>query len=388
MSSAPIQDIDLATFNFDPYPVLDFLRNNFPITYVPQLKATLFSKHQDIFICEKNIEIFSSVQPNGLMTKLMGQNMMRKEGATHVAERKAIFPTVSPKTVKNFWRNQFVDKTNEILSHLGNKKELEIVSEFSTQVSAEALKLITGLSKMSWREMDRVSQGMIDGCSNYTGDPLVTEKCEDCTRSIDLHIDAQLNDPKLHEKPSLLSSQLEAGMSMKAIKANIKLAISGGQNEPRDAIAGTIGTLLENRSQLETIISGTKTWLKAFEEYARWMSPIGMSPRRIAKKFNYKNINLYENDMIFFMFGSANRDEEIFQNPEFFDISRDNGPSIAFGAGPHFCAGSWISKTLIAEVALPLFFAHFPNAYLTKPIKFQGWAFRGPKEVILENRNK
>jgi hypothetical protein len=388
MSSAPIQDIDLATFNFDPYPVLNFLRNNFPITYVPQLKATLFSKHQDIFICEKNIEIFSSVQPNGLMTKLMGQNMMRKEGATHVAERKAIFPTVSPKTVKNFWRNQFVDKTNEILSHLGNKKELEIVSEFSTQVSAEALKLITGLSKMSWREMDRVSQGMIDGCSNYIGDPLVTKKCEDCTRTIDLHIDAQLNDPKLHEKPSLLSSQLEAGMSMKAIKANIKLAISGGQNEPRDAIAGTIGTLLENRSQLETIISGTKTWLKAFEEYARWMSPIGMSPRRIAKKFNYKNINLYENDMIFFMFGSANRDEEIFQNPEFFDISRDNGPSIAFGAGPHFCAGSWISKTLIAEVALPLFFAHFPNAYLTKPIKFQGWAFRGPKEVILENRNK
>ena len=92
--------------------------------------------------------------------------------------------------------------------------------------------------------------------------------------------------------------------------------------------------------------------------------------------------------MIFFMFGSANRDEAIFQNPDCFDISRDNGPSIAFCAGPHFCAGSWVSKTLIAEVALPLFFAHFPNAYLTKPIEFQGWAFRGPKEVILENRNK
>jgi hypothetical protein len=49
MSSAPIQDIDLATFSFDPYPILDLLRNNFPITYVPQLKATLFSKHQGHF---------------------------------------------------------------------------------------------------------------------------------------------------------------------------------------------------------------------------------------------------------------------------------------------------------------------------------------------------
>ena len=118
------------------------------------------------------------------------------------------------------------------------------------------------------------------------------------------------------------------------------------------------------------------------------MSPIGMSPRRIGKNFIYKNVEFYENDMIFFMFGSANRDEAIFQNPDYFDISRDNGPSISFGAGPHFCAGAWISKTLIAEVALPLFFSHFSNLYLKKPIEFQGWAFRGPKEVILVNRNK
>ena len=388
MSSAPIQDIDLKTFERNPYPTLDFFRTNSPITYVPQLNATLFSKHQDIFICEKNVEVFSSVQPNGLMTKLMGQNMMRKDGDAHINERKAIFPTVSPKIVKNFWKDQFVEKTTKIIKKIDNKKELEIVSEFSTQVSAEALKLITGLSKMKWIEMDRVSQGMIDGCSNYISDPLVTKNCEDCTRSIDLHIDAQLKDPKLHNAPSLLSSQLEAGLSMDAIRANIKLAISGGQNEPRDAIAGTVGTLLENHSQLESIISGSKTWLQAFEEYSRWMSPIGMSPRRIAKNFIYKNVEFYENDMIFFMFGSANRDEAIFQNPDYFDISRDNSPSISFGAGPHFCAGAWISKTLIAEVALPLFFSHFSNLYLKKPIEFQGWAFRGPKEVILVNRNK
>ena len=108
---------------------------------------------------------------------------------------------------------------------------------------------ITGLSEMKWMEMDRVSQGMIDGCSNYISDPVIAKNCDDCTRSIDLHIDAQLKNPNLHNAPSLLSSQLKAGMSIQAIKANIKLAISGGQNEPRDAIAGTIGTLLENRSQ-------------------------------------------------------------------------------------------------------------------------------------------
>ena len=116
MSSAAIQDIDLKEFMSDPYPTLKYFRKNSPIAYVPQLNATLFSKHQDIFICEKNVEIFSSVQPDGLMTKLMGQNMMRKDGDAHITERKAIFPTVSPKTVKNFWKNQFVEKTNKIIN--------------------------------------------------------------------------------------------------------------------------------------------------------------------------------------------------------------------------------------------------------------------------------
>ena len=48
MSSAPVQDIDLKTFESNPYPILGFFRTNSPITYVPQLNATLFSKHQDI----------------------------------------------------------------------------------------------------------------------------------------------------------------------------------------------------------------------------------------------------------------------------------------------------------------------------------------------------
>ena len=53
MSSAAVQDIDLKTFMKDPYPTLKYFRKNSPIAYVPQLNATLFSKHQDIFICEK-----------------------------------------------------------------------------------------------------------------------------------------------------------------------------------------------------------------------------------------------------------------------------------------------------------------------------------------------
>mgnify|MGYP001821862814 CR=1 FL=1 len=75
------------------------MRRERPIAFVPQLGATLLTRRDDIFENEKKIDVFSSDQPDGLMTTLMGQNLMRKDGDAHMAERHAIFPSVSPKTV-------------------------------------------------------------------------------------------------------------------------------------------------------------------------------------------------------------------------------------------------------------------------------------------------
>ena len=376
-------NIDYDEFSKDPYPVLSQLRDTAPISFVPQLNAILMSKHEDIFICEKNVSIFSSIQPDGLMTKLMGQNMMRKDGEEHKKERHIIFPTVSPKTTQNVWKQKFIDHTKEILDSLAYQQKIDLVNEFAKPVSAEALKIITGLTNMTWQEMDRVSQGMIDGCANYSQNKKVEENCHNCTASIDFHIRDRL-EQDLGSDPSLLSVFKAKNVTFETISANVKLAISGGQNEPRDAIAGTIATLLQNPNQLEKIFNGEFDWLKAFEEYARWMSPIGMSPRRIAKDFLYKDFNFFENDRVFLMFSSANRDEEIFENAEKFKLDRNLARAISFGAGPHFCAGAWISKTLIAEVAIPMIFEKFPSLKLLSGVEYFGWAFRGPKPFFVK----
>ncbi len=376
-------NINYSDFTNNPYPVFAELRNSAPISFVPELDAILLTKHSDIFICEKNISVFSSVQPDGLMTKLMGQNMMRKDGEDHKAERRTIFPTVSPKTTQKVWKQKFIDHTKSILESLSDQDLIDVVNEFAKPVSAQALKSVTGLTNMTWQEMDRVSQGMIDGCANYIRDSSVEKNCYDCTRSIDNHIQERM-EQGLGSDPSLLSVFASVNEKFETISANIKLAISGGQNEPRDAIAGTIATLLKNRQQLKKILDGEFNWLKAFEEYARWMSPIGMSPRRIAKDFSYKDFKFSENDRVFLMFGSANRDQDIFEKPNEFRLDRDVTQSISFGAGPHFCAGAWISKTLIAEVAIPMFFEKFPKIELQSEVEYSGWAFRGPKPFFVK----
>lgn len=378
MSDAPVVNLDREAFWHDPYPALARMRAHAPIAMVPELGAVLLTRHADVFACEKNVAVFSSAQPGGLMTQLMGENMMRKDGAAHLDERRILFPALSPRTVKTHWRAIFETATAKILDDLAPQGACNLVTDYAMPASAEALKAITGLVQMTAAEMDGVSQGMIDGCANYAGDPAIEARCNAATALIDDHITRMAKAPPAG---SALAVMMDGGMPMQNVRANIKLIISGGQNEPRDAIAGTVWALLDHPDQRARIDSGQADHGQAFSEYARWMSPIGMSPRRVARPDVVNGVNFAPEDRVFLMFGSACRDESHFTEPDRFDITRDTQSAISFGAGPHFCAGAAAARCIVADVALPMLFARLPELRLNGPVRVTGWAFRGPVSV-------
>ncbi len=379
MSTAPHIDIDPASFWSDPYPMLKKMRREAPIAFVPQLGSTLLCARDDISISEKQIDVFSSHQPEGLMNKLMGHNMMRKDGEAHQVERRAMFPAVSPKAVKAHWTTQFQAHADRIIDGIEPDSRIDFMRDFALPFSAECLKSITGLTNMRFQDMDAWSQAMIDGIANYAGDPVVEARCHAATAGIDAAIDDMLPVTRKNPDQSLLGVMVASGMPIQSVRANVKLAISGGQNEPRKAIAGTVWALLTHPDQLDLVRRGEVSWLQAFEEYARWISPIGMSPRRIAKPWVIRDVAFETNERVFLMFGSANRDEKHFERADEFDVRRDVSKSVAFGAGPHFCAGAWASRAMIADVGLPTVFAKIRNLEIAadEPVRIGGWAFRG-----------
>ena len=378
MSSAPHVSVDPASFAADPYPVLARLRAETPIAFVPELGATLLTRRDTIHREEKRIEVFSSLQPEGLMTRLMGENMMRKDGEAHQHERRALFPALSPRTVAQHWKPVFEVAARKVLNDLIPQGKCDLVTDYAMPVSAAALKAITGLSEMTEVEMDRVSQHMIDGCANYIGDAAVEARCHAATALIDAHIDRMSPNPAPF---SALEVQQRAGLPEASVRANIKLVISGGQNEPRDAIAGTVWALLSHPGQLDLIRQGLQTWGDAFAEYVRWISPIGMSPRQVARPDQVEGVDFETGDRVFLMYSSAGRDAAHFTDPDAYDITRDTGPAIPFGAGPHFCAGAAASRCLVTEIALPMLFDALPDLRLDGEVRFHGWAFRGPVSV-------
>ncbi len=387
VSNAPVVSIDPVVFREDPYPTLARMRAETPICFVPELGATLLTRRDDVHACEKNVAVFSSEQPGGLMNVLMGRNMMRTDGDEHRRERFVYYPAISPSKVRTYWSDEFARLTDVAIDSIIDLEAVDLVPVYATALSGEALKVITGLTNITHLQMDTWSQAMIDGIANYVGDPAVEARCHEATAAIDAAIDERLPAVEAEPDPSLLSVMIESQMPLDQVRANIKLTISGGQNEPRDAIAGAVWALLNHPDQLAMVRAGDVTWLQVFEEYCRWIAPIGMSPRRIARDFEFTSaagptVAFEAEERVFLMFGSANRDEAHFTDPDRFDVTRDTGPSLTFGAGPHFCAGAAASRSLIGDHALPRLFERLEHLRLDvadgQEVRFDGWAFRGP----------
>jgi cytochrome P450 len=375
--AVPHFDIDLETFWADPYPTYARLRREAPVAFAPQLGAVLLTRRDDVFHWEKEIDTFSSDQPGGLMNQLMGQNMMRKDGAAHMAERKVYFQAVSPRTVADVWTSRFQAHCDRLLDALIPKGRADLVEEFALPFSGECLKEMTGLTNITAAEMDAWSQALIEGIANYAGDPAVEQRCHAATAGIDAAIDDML--PVVRHKPnhSLLSVMLHGGLPEQQVRANVRLTISGGQNEPRKAIAGCVWALLTHPDQFDDVRAGRISWLQVLDEYLRWQSPIGMSPRRVAKPADIRGVRIEPEQRAFLMFAAANHDEACFEEADRFIAARDTTKAIAFGAGPHFCAGAWAARAMVADVVLPTLFRRVKGLRLSGTPRIGGWAFRG-----------
>lgn len=377
-----ISDISFAELLLDPYPVFQRAQAMGPIVRIEAANILVATRYDDIMAIERDPETFSSENPQSLVNKVMGYTMMRKDGAAHAIERKAVEPALRPGAVKSCWAPRFEAIFEEIVQAFERDGEADLFGAIAAPMAGRALAEVLGFRDVGWQAMARWSQSMIDGAGNYSNDSEISRLAMAAAREVEEAIDRAL--PYHHDNPntSVLSSMVHAEHphDRGQIYANIKVAIGGGVNEPRDSILTMILGLLENPDQLKRVKADPNLWPAAFEEAVRWISPIGMYPRRVARDVVFSGVALKEGQQIGLCVSAANRDASRYENADLFDVFREKMSHLAFGAGSHFCAGTWVSRHMVGRLVVPKLFERLPNLRLKDPraVRVQGWVFRGP----------
>ena len=380
---APIDEtITIAELTRDPYPIYRRLRREAPVLRVKSVGRTFLTKAADTKFVKDNAALFSSDDPNTPMKRaFLAHTLMRKDDSEHRAERMAMMPALMPKTIEAAWAPLYTKLADEYLDRLPRGEIVDLFPALAGPIAARILAEVMGLPDASDADMQRWSQVLIDGAGNFGWTPGPFEASDQANAEMDRCIFANMARVRATPDSSALSFMVNARNPIpeSQIVANVKIAIGGGINEPRDALLTIIFGLLTNPDQLAAVRAGDK-WTDAFEEGVRWVAPIQASSRLVMEDVEICGCAIPKGDTVMTIQASANRDEDVFEDGERFNALRGPMHHQAFGSGPHHCAGAHLARRTVGAILLPMLFERFPNMQLVDPavVRWHGFGFRGP----------
>ncbi len=381
---APLDEtISIAELTRDPYPIYRRLRREAPVLRVKSVGRTFLTKAAHTKAVKDNAALFSSDDPNTPMKRAFNAHtLMRKDHDEHRAERMAMMPALMPKTIEMEWVPLYKRIAAEYLDRLPRGETVDLFPALAGPLAARMLAHAMGVPDASDEDMQRWSQILIDGSGNFGWTPGPFEASDQANDEMNKCIRANMARVQAAPDASAISFMLRAKnpIAESQMIANVKIAIGGGINEPRDALLTVIFGLLTNPEQLD-VVRGKEMWGAAFEESVRWVAPIQASSRLVMEDTEIGGCHIPKGDTVMTIQASANRDEDVYTDGENFNaLRKDNQHHQAFGSGPHHCAGSHLSRRTVGAILLPMLFERFPNITLPEPdsVRWHGFGFRGP----------
>jgi cytochrome P450 len=122
------------------------------------------------------------------------------------------------------------------------------------------------------------------------------------------------------------------------------IVASAGHDTTKDAISGGLHALIENPGEMDRLRNDMNLMGTAVEEMIRWSTPVKEFMRTAAEDTEVRGVKITKGESLYLAYVSGNRDEDVFDEPFRFDVSRDPNKHVSFGYGVHFCLGAALAR--------------------------------------------
>ncbi|CAB4542609.1 MAG: cytochrome P450 [Actinobacteria bacterium] len=320
---------------------------------------------------------------------LHSDSILDSEPPKHTRLRSLVMKAFNPKTIEEL-RPTVERLTKELLANvekkLAEKGEFDLIADFAEPLPVMVISELLGFPKEDEYLLRPWSQAIV---KMYEPAPTEEEKAEARKASNEfasyvykLMIDRQQNPgTDLITELALVEEQGEK-LTARELIATCVLLLNAGHEASVNGFGNGMVAALKNEEQWNLLrnspdeLSGS-----AVDEFLRFDAPLHLFERTATEDTEIGGVLVNEGQKIAALLGSANRDEEIFQNADQLDLTRSPNPHIGFGAGIHFCIGAPLAR-MEMTTALPQLVKKYPNLKLEgEPVRRPTFVLRGYESV-------
>jgi len=387
--------------NGQPFDIFKRLREEAPIywheeslDFEPGFWA--LTKHEDIVRVSKDPMTFSSAVGGHLMT--MGDpevvdpsavaaiigNMIGMDPPDHQIYRKMVAPSFTPKAIRTLEGDMRL-KIRELLENVEDKGEFNFVTEISEQLPLWVLCEMMGIPESERPKIRDLVNNLTD--ASIQQDPnnafqIWVNYMELFKMGRDM-IEERRKSPTDDLMSVVANTKIEGGeLPPELLDGFFLLMVIAGNETTRNTLTGGLMALTDNPEEREKLLRDPALISNATDEMLRWVTSVIYFRRTATKDTNIRGQDIKAGDKVVMWYGSANRDEDIFEDGHLFRVDRDNAKKhLAFGAGEHLCLGNRLGHMQI-RILFEELLDRFPNIHSTSdPVRIPSNFLAGISEL-------
>ena len=348
----------------DPFEAYDELRQHCPVYKLPETGLFMVTRYEDVREVLTTSSVFSSRPGAGAgganeASKahaavfsekgwVKARTLQRTDPPEHTQYRKILGRVFTNRTVERM-RPRLEEITNQLIDNFIDRGSCEFVSEFALPLPGIFICEQLGLPAEEYGTFKKWADAMLA----MSQKPLSPEEA---TMQAELEVEAQhhlakeFNKRRKEPADDLISLIVHAHeddepFTMEELQDLMHQLVTGGFETTTAAISKAMLLLLQYPDQMDKLRTDPSLIKNFIEESLRFDSPVAGLWRTTACPVDIGGASIPEGSPVMPRFASANRDPEMFESPEKFDIERENvNQHMAFGLGSHFCLGASLAR--------------------------------------------
>ncbi|CAN5664210.1 cytochrome P450 [soil metagenome] len=379
MNEMVAPDLASPRFKADPYPFYARLRAEAPVwrtTLSDKRTAWMVTRYEDVAGVLKD-DRFAKDPLNAQnpeqrarepwvpgFLKPLERNMLDVDEPDHRRLRTLVSKAFTPRLVERL-RERIEGICRELLDAMERSGNTELVRDYALPLPATVIAELLGIPASDHRKFHRWSNRIVSISSGRD-----VWKALPAALSFVRYLRKMAERRRTSPEDDLMSALVqaeEAGdkLSQDELLAMAFLLLVAGHETTVNLIASGTLALVEHPEQLERLERDPSLIKPAVEELLRYTSPVEIATERYARQdLEVSGTEVPRGELVLAVLGSANRDEQYFENPDVLDLARDPNRHLAFGrGGVHHCLGAPLAR-MEGQIAINALVQRFPGIRL------------------------